>query len=256
MKKDTILRNSGDLAFERNKAWADTSGDYQTKLEPKEEVEFRGWVKEEGIPFDDDPKADYDMRGFWKAMKAGEPVAQTEINQHDKRRHFPDVWKTPYHPSFSAGSKWAKDGAPDWTENDQLVTPDGTVIHDERMPLRRRDLFSGEDKYFKANPDVTGMPAKDGRVILNPYSNLTPEQETAAYRNEDTRLFMRKNGTPQFSLTPEQEDFLKTTTYANASSEDKRATVLARIITGDPSAGVPTEEQRKAAEGVAREMGQ
>lgn len=76
---------------------------------------------------------DYDMRGFWKALQAGDPLAQAAIDPNDQRMHYPDYWKTPYHETFSAESQWADPKkAPSWNDKDQLVMPDGTVIFDDR----------------------------------------------------------------------------------------------------------------------------
>ena len=122
------------------------------------------------------------------------------------------------------------------------------------MPLLRSKLYDGEDVYFKANPHVTGMAAEDGHVILNPYSSLNDDQKGAVYLNEASRLHMRSNGTPSFNLTDEQAKFLNSNTYKDASDEDRRATVLARIISGDSSVGTPTDEQVMEAESVKRAM--
>ena len=45
---------------------------------------------------------------------------------------------------------------------------------------------------------------------------------------------------PQFDLTPEQEEAFKD---YSSSTEDRKATVAARILSGDPSALKPTPEQ-------------
>lgn len=109
-----------------------TPGGFFTKINPKEEAQFYKWVKDNNVPYDRSPQADYDMVGFWKALVANDPRAVTAINPNDHRMHFPDYWKTPYHESFSAESQWATSLAPSWNELDQLVTPDGTVVFDER----------------------------------------------------------------------------------------------------------------------------
>jgi hypothetical protein len=77
------------------------------------------------------------MRGFWKGMMIGNPNAVTGMNPNDKQLHFGDYYKTPYHKSFSAESKYAKQNAPRWNERDQLVMPDGTVVFDERAQVRK-----------------------------------------------------------------------------------------------------------------------
>lgn len=124
-----------DKVFERNKAWL-KAGDnvYNTPLTAPEEKNFRAWVMENSVPFDPGAKvSDYDMRGFWKALEAGDERAKAGINPNDKKIHYPDYWKTPYHESFSAESQWADPKkAPVWNEQDQLVLPNGNVVFDER----------------------------------------------------------------------------------------------------------------------------
>lgn len=107
---------------------------YNTKLSEAEETAFKTWVKDNKVPFNPEAKtSDYDMRGFWKALQSGDPKAKSAVNQNDDQIHYPDYWKTPYHESFSNESKWANpDTAPKWNDKDQLVAPDGKVIHDER----------------------------------------------------------------------------------------------------------------------------
>lgn len=101
-------------------------GSYTTKLEPKDEQKFQQWVKENKIPWRDEAKADYDMRGFWKAQQTGDPNAKRST----KNMHFPDTYKTPYHKSFSNESKYATKDAPHWV-GDKLVDKNGKVIVDE-----------------------------------------------------------------------------------------------------------------------------
>ena len=109
--------------------------DWQTPLAPTEEWKFKQWVGKADVPFnlDNAQKQDYDMRGFWKGMNSGDPAATQAVNQNDGRLHFSDKWKTPYHKSFSNESQWANPHtAPGWNEQDQLVTPKGRVVFDER----------------------------------------------------------------------------------------------------------------------------
>ena len=118
--------------YKRNKAWA-KPGPYLTKLSNKEEKAFQKWVKENKVPWQESETSDYDMRGFFKALMAKDPLAVTAVNPNDNQMHFPDVWKTPYHHSFSAESQYATKQAPNWNEADQLVTPTGVVTFDERI---------------------------------------------------------------------------------------------------------------------------
>lgn len=123
--------------YRRNMNYAVASPNgYLTKLSPHEEALFQNWVKQNNVPFDPSERADYDMRGFWKALVTGDPRAHTGINQNDGKLHFTDYWKTPYHESFSRESQWATPKAPTWNESDQLVLPDGTIVFDERKKAR------------------------------------------------------------------------------------------------------------------------
>ena len=105
--------------------WA-KPGPYVTQLSPVEEYTFQQWVSKNKIPWRDQPNADYDMRGFWKAMSAGDARASRATSN----QHFPDVWKTPYHKSFSNESIYAKPNAPRWVGNN-LVDDKGHVIYQE-----------------------------------------------------------------------------------------------------------------------------
>lgn len=111
---------------------------------------------------------------------------------------------------------------------------------------KKRPPYPGEDAYFKSNPKVTGMAAEDGMVTLNPYSGLSPQQQNSVYLNEVARLYMREHGTPRVSLTNDQQGLLAGTTYKDAADEHRRATILARILSGDTSGGIPTMEQQEA----------
>jgi hypothetical protein len=128
--------------FERNKAWVKPDAvDFATSLDPAQEKQFQQWVADNKIPFDpNEEQADYDMRGFWKALQDKDPKAMTAINPNDQQLHFPDYWKTPYHKTFSAESQWATDKAPTWNEQDQLVAPHGDIVYDERREKVTRML--------------------------------------------------------------------------------------------------------------------
>lgn len=119
--------------YERNKGFA-KPGPYITKLAPKGEAEFQAWAQANHMRADppDDEKSDYDMRGFWLAQTQGDPDAVAQIDHNDNKMHEPDQWKTPYDLTFSRQSRYATDGAPDWNAEDQLVTPDGSIVYDDR----------------------------------------------------------------------------------------------------------------------------
>jgi hypothetical protein len=73
----------------------------RTILTPGEEIMFRQWATQNGIQNYDDPRALYDMRGFWKATQ-GAPHPPGE------QMHFPDTFKQHGHPSFSVESNYSQ----------------------------------------------------------------------------------------------------------------------------------------------------
>ena len=129
-----------DELFARNSAYAQPPGPngYMTQLHPNDEVRFQDWVKQSKAPFDPSPKADYDLRGFWRALQVGDPVARSAVNANDGKVHLTDHFKTPYHESFSRESQWATSAAPTWNEKDQLVLPNGEIVFDEPAVTRAR----------------------------------------------------------------------------------------------------------------------
>lgn len=113
--------------------------------------------------------------------------------------------------------------------------------------IHMRDPYESELSYFRENKHVAGMATSDNRVILNPYSDLSPEEKQAVALNEKARVFMRVSGVrPDFSLTDEQRAAFS----GYGSEQDIRETIVGRIISGDPSAADVTDEQRKWVEGV------
>jgi hypothetical protein len=117
----------------------------------------------------------------------------------------------------------------------------------------RQDLFPGEDDYFRRNPNVTGMAAEDDRIIMNPYSRLNDAQRRAVMLNEAARVHMRRNfDAPRFTLTPDQTERFKG--YSDDEA-DIRATIAARILSGDTSAGDATPEQLDYVSRLRRFMG-
>ena len=117
-------------------------GPYVTPLTPEEEQQFKGWVKQNKVPFEDDgPQTGYDLRGFWRAAQHGDPEAQSGMNPYDHRIHYSDKWKTPYsEEGFSNQSIYAKPEAPSWQGNDalgwKLVDNQGRVFkHQPGVPL-------------------------------------------------------------------------------------------------------------------------
>lgn len=148
--------------FERNKAWVKPGvTDFVTELPTADEKNFQQWVSKNNVPFDpNEAQADYDMRGFWKALQEKDPRAMTAVNPNDNQMHFPDYWKTPYHKTFSAESQWATDNAPVWNEKDQLVAPNGDIVYDERREkvMRMLRTFAGNIERLKMLKQGQGSP--------------------------------------------------------------------------------------------------
>jgi N12 class adenine-specific DNA methylase len=168
--------------YERNKAWTKPGTEkYRTDLSPAEEAQFKAWVKANNVPNDDRPQSDYDMRGFWKALQAKDPKATSAVDPNDKRMHYPDYWKTPYHETFSAESQWADPKkAPKWNDKDQLVGQDGKVLFDDRAQgFSFQDALKPEEDRQPPAPDTYLS-----RLVAKPSDQSTPVLEGigAGYR--------------------------------------------------------------------------
>ena len=157
-------------SFKRNSGWTKQGADkFRTDLSPSEEAQFKAWVKANNVPNDDSPQADYDMRGFWKALQAKDPIATSAIDPNDKKLHYPDRWKTPYHETFSNESQWADPKkAPKWNDKDQLVGQDGKVLFDDRAhkPAEVDDWVVGAEA--KKDEPTAKEPAKKDDLATRP----------------------------------------------------------------------------------------
>lgn len=107
---------------------------FDTQLDPGQEAFFRQWVQHNNVPFNPDAGAsDYDMRGYYKGLMNGNPMARPQqFNANDGRSHFTDYYKTPSHQTFSNESQWAAGNAPTWVNDHQLAGQNGRVVFDER----------------------------------------------------------------------------------------------------------------------------
>lgn len=132
--------------------------------------------------------------------------------------------------------------------------PNKSVKRVAGVPVR--DPFPSENTFFKKHPHVAGMAASDNKIILNSFSNLNDGERDAVLINEAARVHMRTNKSlsPQFELTDEQLGNLQGTTYSKATLQDRRETIAARIISGDPSGGTPTREQSDFVERLRQRM--
>lgn len=108
-----------------------------------------------------------------------------------------------------------------------------------QYPLLRKP-YDSEVEYFKSNPDVAGMATEDDRVIFNPYSNVHPKHSDAIYKNEASRLYMKKSkNRPKFKLSDAQKKAFE----GYGDEQDIRETIAARLLSGDESAGVASYDQ-------------
>lgn len=119
-----------------------------------------------------------------------------------------------------------------------------------------RQPFAGEMDFFKKNPNVAGMAAEDGKVVLNPNSKLSQQELAAVAENEGARLFMRENSiVPDFDVTEEQKKSMAGTDYGKGENLTAlKQTIAARILSGDPSAKNVTAQQRKWVDGLKSRM--
>lgn len=117
------------------------------------------------------------------------------------------------------------------------------VLGEEKLV---REPFPRELDFFRENPHVGGMMTQeDFRVILNPYSELSPQEKNAVMKNELARVIMKRTKVPKFEITPEQQNYFSTINKGQpyGSPDDIRGTILGRIASGDKSAINPTEDQ-------------
>lgn len=111
---------------------------------------------------------------------------------------------------------------------------------------------SESEMAFFERSGIPGYAAEDMAVVLNPNSRLSPDERAAVAQNEASRLWMRENQfQPRFTPSPEQRASFVGTPYEknpNAMLE----TLLARLLSGDPSAGVPSQAMQVDADTVKR----
>jgi hypothetical protein len=107
-----------------------------------------------------------------------------------------------------------------------------------------------EDVFFALNPNVGGYAAEDNSIVLNSGSKLSNKELSSVASNEALRLLMRENDiNPSFKLTNEQKMAFQGTPYATDEKALKQS-IVARIATGDPSAGKFTKEQKDFADSI------
>jgi len=198
-----------------------------------------------------------------------------DIRDFERQHGTPDpTWKTAWTTSprklyakweaLNAGYKQALADMHKYSgdENNSLTPPGDEVLEPEiSVPesihgFDVRKPFPSEDSFFKSRKDVAGMAAEDGKIVLNPYSPNTPEQQRAVATNEAVRLWLRqRNVNPTFDVTPEQSKAFAGTEYGKPENLlHLKHTLIARWLTGDNSAPPQTEAQKKWTDWVARSL--
>jgi hypothetical protein len=117
-----------------------------------------------------------------------------------------------------------------------------------------RTPYKSELDFFKGRPEVAGMATEDNKIILNPFSSLSPQEKMAVAKNEALRIYMRLNDvSPTFDLTKAQKSMFMGTEYEKDPLSAKQ-TILARILSGDPSAKDATLDQTLEAQKLQEQI--
>ena len=109
------------------------------------------------------------------------------------------------------------------------------------MKLVQKVTGDKKEMYAKI---VRMMAAEDNQIVINPYTNLSRQEQASVAKNEATRVRLRENpGLIQgFQMTPQQ---ISSTQNYSPDWKDRVSTTIARLNSGDPSAGTPTDAQLK-----------
>lgn len=161
-------------------------GPYITALPAEQEQGFQSWVKQNKIPFDPSPKADYDMRGYYRDNVVGKGGVGTKVSQFDGKPHFPDTYKTPYHKTFSNESRYATQDAPRW-QGDKLVGKDGKTVADETPGGAKGKTYLDDDGNpvgsMPPPPPTSGPIAGAGDVPVPPKLQQGPSHQEQNQQN-------------------------------------------------------------------------
>jgi hypothetical protein len=130
------------------------------------------------------------------------------------------------------------------------------LLGDSLLGFSGRGAYPSETRFFSENPSVAGFASEDNRIVLNPYSGLSEAERKAVAQNEAVRLWLRTRGiTPLFGLTGEQSAFFSGTPYGDPqNAQPARDSIMARMLSGDPSSGVASDEQQAWAQWMLRQL--
>ena len=101
---------------------------------------------------------------------------------------------------------------------------------------------------------IPGMMTQDQRVTFNPFTGLSSGQMDSVMQNEQARLMMQRTQ-PPFSGGPtqQQQSLFQGSPYEGNQKEMLR-TILSRLLSRDPSAGQPTQQQSGQVDYLRRQM--
>jgi hypothetical protein len=115
-----------------------------------------------------------------------------------------------------------------------------------------REPTESEQEFFKSRPEVGGMMLMpdEFKYTLNPYSPLSKQEMEGVKKNELARLIMSRAGVPEFDVTPDQQESFGKMSQGKSYGlpEEIRATILGRILSGDPTAMAYTPQQKQYAD--------
>jgi len=114
----------------------------------------------------------------------------------------------------------------------------------------QRQPFPSEMQFFQQRPEVAGYAADDRSVVLNP--NFGGSQESVLANERFRHLFQDNPGMLPSEMTalPHQ---VPSQQYAE-NPQALAATIIARLLSGDPSAAPYTWQQSEAAMKVLRTL--
>jgi hypothetical protein len=104
--------------------------------------------------------------------------------------------------------------------------------------------YVSENSWFEEHPEIAGYASEDECIVINPSTKLSEDQIECVCLNEAYRLLMyRWTIVPNIILTDTQRELFFGTSYFYDEDALKQ-TIIARIVSNDPSAGKITDEQR------------
>lgn len=124
-----------------------------------------------------------------------------------------------------------------------------------------RDPYPSELLYYMNNRNVAGQfgggsgNLGDKTITLNPYSQLTNSQKDWVAKNEAARMWMLENEYAAPEATAAQKRSMQGTLYGN-NQKALNNTMLARVMSGDPSAIEPSFLQKNASNYVYGKLNQ